>query len=229
VDTTPETSSPANLLATTPKTTSIEAAAVEDALELDRVILSNSLRLYIREAWHVVEPSTVYLENWHIDLIAEHLEAVTAGQIKRLLINMPPRYAKLAADSTPILTANRGWVTHGELVVGDRVFGLDGRPTEVLRVSPPDLATMDVETIQGAIIKVHPEHEWTVYDRLLKEWRTMETGEFLAEAVTRSTPITLVHGEPGKRGAHCRFSLPQRDARLARIEPSTPSCTTSLG
>jgi hypothetical protein len=37
----------------------------------------------------VVEPSTVYLENWHIDLIAEHLEAVTAGQIKRLLIHMP--------------------------------------------------------------------------------------------------------------------------------------------
>ena len=160
----------------------------------------------------MVEPSTTYLENWHIDLIAEHLEAVTAGQIKRLLINMPPRYAKLAADSTPILTANRGWVTHGELVVGDRVFGLDGRPTEVLRVSPPDLATMEVETIQGAIIKVHPEHEWTVYDRLLKEWRTMETREFLAEAVTRSTPITLVRGEPCKRGGHCRFSLPQRDA-----------------
>ena len=43
---------------------------------------------------HVIEPSTVYLENWHIDLIAEYLEAVTAGQIKRLLINMPPRYAK---------------------------------------------------------------------------------------------------------------------------------------
>ena len=41
----------------------------------------------------MVEPSTVYLENWHIDLIAEYLEAVTAGQIKRLLINMPPRYA----------------------------------------------------------------------------------------------------------------------------------------
>jgi len=45
----------------------------------DRILLSNSLRLYIRHAWHVVEPSTVYLENWHIDLIAEHLEAVTAG------------------------------------------------------------------------------------------------------------------------------------------------------
>jgi integrase len=58
------------------------------------MVFSDDLRVYIRHAWHVVEPSTVYLENWHIDLIAEYLEAVTAGQIKRLLINMPPRYAK---------------------------------------------------------------------------------------------------------------------------------------
>src|SRR6202051_1476128 len=67
---------------------------VRDALAWDRVMLRDDLRLYIRQAWHVVEPSTIYLENWHIDLIAEYLEAVTAGQIKRLLINMPPRYAK---------------------------------------------------------------------------------------------------------------------------------------
>ena len=40
----------------------------------DRLVLSDDLRLYIRHAWHVVEPSTVYLENWHIDLIAEYLE-----------------------------------------------------------------------------------------------------------------------------------------------------------
>src|ERR1700704_5757792 len=68
--------------------------AVRDALAWDRIMLRDDLRLYIRQAWHVIEPSTVYLENWHIDLIAEYLEAVTAGQIKRLLINMPPRYAK---------------------------------------------------------------------------------------------------------------------------------------
>src|SRR6202022_768754 len=68
--------------------------AARAAVARDRVVLSNSTRGYIRPAWPVIEPSTVYLENWHIDLIAEYLEAVTAGQIKRLLINMPPRYAK---------------------------------------------------------------------------------------------------------------------------------------
>jgi hypothetical protein len=76
------------------RTTKPNPRLAQPDLDSDQVVLSNSLRGYIRHAWHVVEPSTVYLENWHIDLIAEYLEAVTAGQIKRLLINMPPRYAK---------------------------------------------------------------------------------------------------------------------------------------
>src|SRR5690349_23897795 len=53
-----------------------------------------SLSAFVRAAWPVLEPGTTYLPNWHIDLIAEHLEAVTRGETTRLLINMPPRYGK---------------------------------------------------------------------------------------------------------------------------------------
>ena len=88
------TSDPATIQTTPTLLRLSNPRAANDTLTRERVVLSNSLRLYIRHAWHVVEPSTVYLENWHIDLIAEYLEAVTAGQIKRLLINLPPRYAK---------------------------------------------------------------------------------------------------------------------------------------
>lgn len=45
---------------------------------------------FIREAWHVVEPSITYVHGWHIDAICDHLEAVTNGEIIRLLINVPP-------------------------------------------------------------------------------------------------------------------------------------------
>ena len=45
---------------------------------------------FVREAWHVLEPSTTYVHGWHIDAICEHLEAVTDGRITRLLINVPP-------------------------------------------------------------------------------------------------------------------------------------------
>ena len=42
----------------------------------------------------VVEPSTPFVPGWHIDAIIEHLEAVTRGQIRNLLINVPPRHMK---------------------------------------------------------------------------------------------------------------------------------------
>ena len=49
-----------------------------------------SLSAFIRQAWPVVEPSAPFRDNWHIDAIAEHLEAVTRGEIRNLLINIPP-------------------------------------------------------------------------------------------------------------------------------------------
>lgn len=51
---------------------------------------SESLAGFIRHAWHVVEPGQPYIHNWHIDALADHLEAVYAGEMPRLLANVPP-------------------------------------------------------------------------------------------------------------------------------------------
>jgi len=51
-------------------------------------------RDYVPQAWNIIEPTTPFLPNWHIDCIAEHLQAVTDGQIRNLIINMPPRNGK---------------------------------------------------------------------------------------------------------------------------------------
>jgi predicted phage terminase large subunit-like protein len=53
-----------------------------------------SLRAFVEQAWHILEPDTPFLTNWHINLICEYLEAVTEGEITRLVINLPPRYMK---------------------------------------------------------------------------------------------------------------------------------------
>jgi phage terminase large subunit-like protein len=53
-----------------------------------------SLSDFVREAWKVLEPATPLLWNWHIDVICAHLEAVSAGEIRRLLINVPPGHMK---------------------------------------------------------------------------------------------------------------------------------------
>jgi len=61
---------------------------------LDRVLAERSFADFVRQAWVVLEPKTPFLGNWHIDLLAEHLEAVAAGEINRLIINVPPRSGK---------------------------------------------------------------------------------------------------------------------------------------
>ena len=68
------------------------APALSDAdwLAIEREYCSRSLVNFVRQAWHVLEPGAQYTHGWHIDAMAEHLTAVTNGQIKRLLINVPP-------------------------------------------------------------------------------------------------------------------------------------------
>lgn len=71
-----------------------------------------SLRRYIREAWHVVEPATEFVPGFHLDAIAEHLEAVTNGHIRNLLINVPPRHMKSLAVS--VFWPTWEWIAHPE-------------------------------------------------------------------------------------------------------------------
>lgn len=69
--------------------------------ELDRRKMKRrceeSLAKFVKESWHIIEPGSPYIHNWHIDFICEHLEAITDGvqfedgtYYNRLLINVPP-------------------------------------------------------------------------------------------------------------------------------------------
>lgn len=58
--------------------------------EIQRERARRSLREFCKQAWPIVEPNREYQDNWHIGAICEHLEAVTCGEINRLLILVPP-------------------------------------------------------------------------------------------------------------------------------------------
>lgn len=49
---------------------------------------------FLGKSFATLTPNKPFLMNWHIDLLAEYLEAVRQGQIKRLIVNMPPRSLK---------------------------------------------------------------------------------------------------------------------------------------
>lgn len=61
---------------------------------LYRQLLTYDFPTFIGKTLATVNPSAAYLPNWHIDLIAEYLEAARRGEITRLIINMPPRALK---------------------------------------------------------------------------------------------------------------------------------------
>lgn len=62
----------------------------EELLRIERAYCAQSLAQFAERAWHVLEPATPLKWGWALDAICEHLEAVTSGEIKRLLVNVPP-------------------------------------------------------------------------------------------------------------------------------------------
>lgn len=62
----------------------------EHIREAQRELSKRSLAEFAKQAWDVLEPASELKWGWALDAICEHLEAVTAGDIRRLLMNVPP-------------------------------------------------------------------------------------------------------------------------------------------
>jgi hypothetical protein len=73
---------------------------------LQKDIYSNSLNYFIQRIFYIINYGVKYQHNWHIDAISEALSEVYRGNIKRLIINIPPRYLK----SICVSVAFTAWV-----------------------------------------------------------------------------------------------------------------------
>jgi predicted phage terminase large subunit-like protein len=56
--------------------------------------LRNDFTAFAERCFLMLNPGATYLPNWHIQALAYHLELVFRGEIRRLIVNMPPRSAK---------------------------------------------------------------------------------------------------------------------------------------
>jgi predicted phage terminase large subunit-like protein len=66
----------------------------EEALRALRAAnYEDNLSDFVECAWKYIDPNP-YVWGWHLDAISEHLTAVTRGEIRRLVINIPPRTSK---------------------------------------------------------------------------------------------------------------------------------------
>lgn len=63
------------------------------AADRELMTRAGSLRTFVQLAWPILEKNS-FVPGWHIDVICEHLEAVSAVQIRDLVINIPPGCGK---------------------------------------------------------------------------------------------------------------------------------------
>ena len=79
---------------------------------VDQEFAERSLWEFTRQMWPWVDPSH-FRDAWHIGAICELLEAVSAGEIRRLLINIPPRCSKSSIVS--VMWPAWSWIKRPEL------------------------------------------------------------------------------------------------------------------
>lgn len=69
----------------------------QDAVrEYQRRCCERSFKIFVREAWPVIEPSTPLVWNWHMGILCGYLEALAFGHLvePRLIVNVPPGTSK---------------------------------------------------------------------------------------------------------------------------------------
>jgi predicted phage terminase large subunit-like protein len=79
--------------------------ARKSLLNFDRQECEEDLYTFLRRSWRYLDASP-FTDGWAMQAVAEHLEAVVDGEIRKLIINIPPRCAK----SSLVSVAFPAWV-----------------------------------------------------------------------------------------------------------------------
>ncbi len=69
-------------------------SGIDDIRRLLRVVLRSDLTAFVERCFNQVNPGIAFVPEWYIDAIAHQLERVRRGEIKRLIVNLPPRSLK---------------------------------------------------------------------------------------------------------------------------------------
>lgn len=80
--------------------------------DIDReTIRRHGLHGYLRLAWPLLDPAP-FRDSWHLGMMCRHLEAVASGEIRGLVINVPPGHSKSSVVCVAYPTWD--WMAHPE-------------------------------------------------------------------------------------------------------------------
>jgi len=134
---------------------------------------------FVEEVW----PS--FIAGRHHAKMADAFERVARGELKRLIINMPPRHRLDIREQIP---TTQGWKTVETVEVGDYVFAPDGAPVQVTGKSAEyDEEIYEVTTSDGQVVRCDATHLWTVrFGSNDRPYQTLSTQEILHKLETES-------------------------------------------
>ena len=59
-----------------------------------QALLRSDFRAFLHKVFTTLAPDQPFVDNWHLEAIAYQLERVRRGEVRRLIVNMPPRSLK---------------------------------------------------------------------------------------------------------------------------------------
>lgn len=135
-----------------------------DRLAAERELCRRSFADFVNLAWKHIIPDRLQW-NWHLDAIADHLQAVARGEITRLLINIPPGTSKstLTGIMFPAWLWGPGGQPHHRFIGAAHEQGLavrDNRLTRELVTSPWYQRLWPIEMAKDQDEKLYFENEY---------------------------------------------------------------------
>ncbi|MEU3047799.1 AAA family ATPase [Streptomyces sp. NPDC006984] len=162
----------------------------------------------------------VFSQDWATGAVARRLQLSVADlndkgkPMASLLFTGSTGVGKFCTDSTqvPVYSSDgeTTWKLHGDLVPGDRVFGRQGRPVEVLGHFPQGMQDVYRVTLwDGRTLDVGGPHLWTVYTA--KQRSKKHAGKDVAPMVLSTQEMVergVVRTYPGDSREHLKFFIP---------------------
>ena len=67
-----------------------------------QALLASNLTSFTEFAFNVVRPGIIFKPNWHFEAVTEKLSQVARGEVRRLIITLPPRTLKSLCASVAL-------------------------------------------------------------------------------------------------------------------------------
>jgi hypothetical protein len=151
-----------------------------------------------------------------LKMVVDDLQELQDRKIDFLGVSLPPRVGKALSDDTPVLTS-KGWINHGDLMVGDVVINDRGQFVKVLQVHPKCQMEYRVTFTDGTHIDCHGNHEWKVYNKHRTKYEILETKSMISG---------IEYGDERIRGHRYMYQMPITDfvigkKKSLKVQPYT--------